>query len=110
MNEKYSFPSDGLVPELAQDLIKKLLVRGQADRLGCFSRADRDVRDHAWFKPMDVDQLLQKQIPAPWIPAFKDPLDATHFDDFSDLEKESIADNDNNSPLSFEEHQKFEDF
>jgi len=110
MNEQYSLPSDGLVPELAQDLIKKLLVRGQADRLGCLSRADRDVRDHAWFQPMDVDQLLQKQIPAPWIPAFKDPLDATHFDDFSDLEKESIADNDSKSPLSFEEHKKFEDF
>jgi CRP-like cAMP-binding protein/tRNA A-37 threonylcarbamoyl transferase component Bud32 len=85
---KYSFPHGGAVHELAQDLIQRLIVRRQANRLGCLSRSDMDVRDHSWFNIIDVDKLLRKQIPPPWIPRIKDPLDATHFDSYRHLENE----------------------
>lgn len=84
---KYSFPN-GVVHELAQDLIQRLIVRRQANRLGCLSRGDCDVRDHVWFKIINVDKLLRKQIPPPWRPRIKDPLDATHFDSYRHLENE----------------------
>jgi CRP-like cAMP-binding protein/tRNA A-37 threonylcarbamoyl transferase component Bud32 len=85
---KYTFPHGGLVHDLAQDLIQRLIVRRQANRLGCLSRGDCDVRDHMWFSIIDTDRLLRKQIPPPWTPRIKDPLDATHFDSYRHLENE----------------------
>eukprot|EP00532_Pseudo-nitzschia_australis_P003785 CAMPEP_0168182682 /NCGR_PEP_ID=MMETSP0139_2-20121125/12025_1 /TAXON_ID=44445 /ORGANISM="Pseudo-nitzschia australis, Strain 10249 10 AB" /LENGTH=867 /DNA_ID=CAMNT_0008103631 /DNA_START=242 /DNA_END=2845 /DNA_ORIENTATION=- len=79
---KYAFPPGGMVTEPAQDLIQRLIVRRQANRFGCLARKDMDVRDHYWFNVIDVDKLLRKKIPAPWVPKIKDPLDASHFDSY----------------------------
>lgn len=104
---KYSFPHGGLVHDLAQDLIQRLIVRRQANRLGCLARGDMDVRDHMWFSIIDVDKLLRRQIPPPWIPRIRDPLDATHFDSYRHLENEPPS---NKPNLSAEQQQLFKDF
>lgn len=104
---KYSFPHGGMVHELAQDLIQRLIVRRQSNRLGCLSHGDCDVRDHMWFSIIDVARLLKKQIPPPWTPRIKDPLDATHFDSYRHLENEPP----NNRPtLSPAQQAQFTDF
>ena len=104
---KYSFPNGGMVHEQAQDLIQRLIVRRQANRLGCLSRGDCDVRDHTWFNIIDVDRLLRKQIPPPWTPRIKDPLDATHFDSYRHLENEPPS---TKPPLSPSQQLQFKDF
>jgi CRP-like cAMP-binding protein/tRNA A-37 threonylcarbamoyl transferase component Bud32 len=104
---KYSFPPGGLVHELAQDLIQRLIVRRQSNRLGCLARGDMDIRDHMWFNIIDVDKLLRKQWPTPWVPRIKDPLDATHFDSYRHLENEPPS---KKPPLSASEQVAFEGF
>lgn len=103
---KYSFPH-GLVHELAEDLIKRLIVRRVSNRLGCLSRGDMDIRDHMWFSIIDVDKLLRKHIPPPWIPRIRDPLDATHFDSYRHLENEPPS---TKPHLSAEQQALFKDF
>mmetsp|Transcript_25710 Transcript_25710/g.60500 ORF Transcript_25710/g.60500 Transcript_25710/m.60500 type:complete len:820 (-) Transcript_25710:226-2685(-) len=85
---KYGFPHGGLVQDVVKHLISRLLQRRPADRLGCLSRGDQDIRDHKWFHIINTQKLLNKQIPPPWVPRLKDPLDATHFDSYAHLENE----------------------
>jgi protein kinase A len=100
---KYSCPSS--VSKDAQDLIKKLLTRRQAARLGSLSGGHYDVREHPWFASIDWKKLTAMEIPAPWKPKIKNPLDTSHFEDFSREEKER----DTGRPLSAREQTVFKD-
>lgn len=104
---KYSFPPGGMVSEPAQDLIQRLIVRRQANRYGCLARGDMDVRDHYWFKVIDVEKLLIKQIPAPWVPRIRDPMDASHFDSYRHVENEPPS---NKPHLTAQQQALFKDF
>lgn len=104
---KYSFPPGGVVNEVAQDLIQRLIVRRQSNRFGCLARADMDIRDHAWFGVIATEKLLKKQIPAPWVPHIKDPLDASHFDSYRHVENEAPS---NKPNLSSGQQDLFRDF
>ena len=104
---KYSFPPGAVVNEIAQDLIQRLIVRRQSNRFGCLARADMDIRDHAWFSIISTEKLLQKQIPAPWVPQIKDPLDASHFDSYKHVENEGPS---NKPALSSGQQDLFKDF
>mmetsp|Transcript_2554 Transcript_2554/g.3571 ORF Transcript_2554/g.3571 Transcript_2554/m.3571 type:complete len:823 (-) Transcript_2554:2516-4984(-) len=104
---KYSFPPGGIVNEMAQDLIQRLIVRRQANRFGCLARGDMDIRDHSWFNVIDVDKLLHKKIASPWVPRIKDPLDASHFDSYRHVENEPPS---NKPHLTPQQQSLFKDF
>lgn len=101
---KYTCPS--LVSDTAQDLIKGLLTRRQTSRLGNMSRGYLDVKEHPWFEKFDFDKLMNYKLKAPWIPSIKNPLDASHFDNFSREEREE----DTGHPLSSKEQEIFKAF
>ena len=104
---EYSFPPGAVVNEIAQDLIQRLIVRRQSNRFGCLARADMDIRDHAWFSMISTEKLLQKQIPAPWVPQIEDPLDASNFDSYKHVENEGPS---NKPALSSGQQDLFKDF
>jgi len=101
---KYSCPSS--VNDAAKDLIKKLLTRRQASRLGNLSRGYLDVKEHEWFKSLDFEKLNNRELKSPWVPKVKNPLDSSYFSDFSREEKEK----DTGRPLNSKEQKLFEDF
>lgn len=104
---QFEFPEGIPVHEKAQDLIKKLLVQRQADRIGCRATGEMDIRNHSWFEVINVDKLLKKQWPTPWVPKIKSALDASHFESYSELENEIPA---KTRPLSTPEQIAFKDF
>jgi protein kinase A len=71
------------------DMIDKLLEKDPSQRLGSLARGEQDILEHAWFRGMKLDAMRQRQVPAPWIPQVKDPLDASFFDDWSHLQDKS---------------------
>eukprot|EP00908_Phaeocystis_cordata_P026034 Transcript_8509.p2 GENE.Transcript_8509~~Transcript_8509.p2 ORF type:complete len:482 (+),score=294.80 Transcript_8509:1140-2585(+) len=79
---KMSFPSS--FPKAGRDLVAKLLVANPAQRLGCLKRGGRDVREHAFFKPVDFTELEAKTIRAPFVPKIKSPLDTSNFEHYDD--------------------------
>lgn len=74
---KYSIPRT--VNGFAHDLIKKLLVRNQATRLGNLPRGALDVQDHPWFQSINFSTLAKQEMEAPWVPEIKDPFDTKNF-------------------------------
>ncbi len=103
---KYTFPM--FMDRYGEDLIKKLLVRRVANRLGIQRKGFLDVRNHEFFLRNGIDSrmLLKKDIRAPWVPSFKDPMDSHYFQDFSKIEREPAP----GPPLSSQEQALFEDF
>lgn len=103
---KYGFP-EGVVNDLAQDLITRLIVRRQANRFGCLARGDMDIRDHPWFAVIDTEKLLNKKFAAPWVPRISDPLDTSHFDSYKHVENEPVR---GRTHLSAHKQELFRDF
>jgi protein kinase A len=70
------------VDEVSSDLIRKLLVRNPASRLGNLQNGPLDVRDHPWFAGTDWKRLVKKDVATPWIPPIKEGAAVTesHFD------------------------------
>jgi len=101
---KYQCPSK--VNEDARDVIKKLLTRRQASRIGNLSRGHLDIQDHPWFASLDFEKLTNRKLRSPWKPKLTNPLDSRNFDDFSRVEKEKFR----SKPLSPAEQKLFEVF
>lgn len=84
---RMEFPEDETFMSLsAKDLIKRMLTVKQADRLGSFHGADKDIRSHPFFEDIDWDDMLAKKVKVPFKPKVSDPLDGSNFDDYSKLE------------------------
>ena len=64
----------------AKDLIEKLLEKDPKKRIG-YEGGIEEIVAHAWFKDIDIDMLLNKQLEAPFIPSLSDELtDVSNFD------------------------------
>jgi len=99
---KYAIPRQ--VNGFAQDLIKKLLVRNQATRIGNLSRGHLDIMEHAWFQSINFATLANKDMTAPWKPTVQDPFDVSNFEQMK-TQKESKG-----KPLSKKEQEYFTGF
>nr|AML77182.1 putative LOV domain-containing protein [Pseudoneochloris marina] len=76
MKKAVSFPADPPVSAACQDLVTKLLVRDEKQRLGSRYGAE-EIKKHAFFK--DIDWQLLRNEPAPYIPK---PEGGERFGDF----------------------------
>ncbi|EIW80517.1 kinase-like protein [Coniophora puteana RWD-64-598 SS2] len=64
----------------ATDLILKLMDEDPTRRLGNMKHGARDVFAHPWFKEVNWEQLLQRTIPAPYVPRISRAGDASAFE------------------------------
>ncbi|XP_045512209.1 putative protein kinase C delta type homolog isoform X5 [Pieris brassicae] len=77
-NELPSFPrflsADGL------DILTRLLDKDARSRLGGPECEHGDVRDHPFFREVPWDRLERRDLPAPFKPRVRHPLDTQYFD------------------------------
>jgi serine/threonine protein kinase len=81
-------PPTHATPE-AVSIIKALLARDPAQRLGSLAGGEDDILMHPWFKSINFDELELKTIAPPKVPKVKNLLDASNFEDWSRLEDKS---------------------
>ncbi|XP_047514678.1 putative protein kinase C delta type homolog isoform X8 [Pieris napi] len=77
-NELPSFPrflsAEGL------DILTRLLDKDARTRLGAPECEHGDVRDHPFFREVPWDRLERRDLPAPFKPRVRHPLDTQYFD------------------------------
>jgi serine/threonine protein kinase len=95
--------------EDAAAIIAGLIVKDPSQRLGSLAAGEEGILHHPWFAKhgMDMEQLRQKQYPAPTVPKIKDPLDSSNFDNWDHLEDKTKK---KFPPLNREEKKLFEQF
>eukprot|EP00347_Sterkiella_histriomuscorum_P024519 403330825 len=67
------------VSEEAKDLISRLLEKDRKKRLGQKNDVD-DVLGHPFFKGIDLEKLIKKELPPPFIPKLQSEYDLSNFD------------------------------
>ena len=78
-NSKVKFPKRINLSEDAKDVILKLLDKNPKKRLGSQNGIE-EIKSHPFFKSIDFDLIVQKKIPAPFIPELND-TDVQYFDE-----------------------------
>ena len=82
---RYTVPSK--LSESAPSVIRALLVKNPAQRLGSLAGGESGLTQHPWLATsIDFAALRQKTMKAPKVPTIADPLDASNFEDWSHLE------------------------
>ena len=74
------FPKKINISDDAKDLLQKLLIKDQDERLGSKSGFN-EIKEHPFFKGFDFDALEHRKIEAPFKPELKDAMDVTNFDE-----------------------------
>ena len=98
---------------MAKDLIVKLLDKDMKTRLGT-KNGSVEVLSHDFFKGIEVDELLDKKITPPFIPALDENnvIDVSNFDEeYTNSEaRESIIDDDMRKRIKEKADAYFKDF
>ena len=104
------FPKKINISDDAKDLLQKLLIKDQDERLGAKSGFN-DIKAHPFFKGFDFDALEKKKIEAPFKPVLKDSMDFTNFDEeFTSEEVVTSEITEKNLELIKRNQDQFEEF
>ncbi|KAI7813558.1 putative ribosomal protein S6 kinase alpha-4 [Triplophysa rosa] len=79
------FPS--IIGPLAQDLLRKLLVKDPHKRLGSGPRGAEEIKSHPFFKGLNWSELAEKKVASPFRPELRNELDVGNFaEEFTGME------------------------
>ncbi|OWZ21121.1 AGC/AKT protein kinase [Phytophthora megakarya] len=83
-NDPLVFPSKPLLTDELKAILRGFLQKDPTKRLGTNIS---DILEHPYFRGIDWDLLLKKQITPPWKPKLVSPLDVEYVDtEFTDLD------------------------
>lgn len=64
-----TFPSNMSLEVI--DLLQNLLKTKASERFGNLKNGANDIKDHAWFKGIDFEQVLARELTPPFVPDIK---------------------------------------
>lgn len=70
------------IPHKARHLIEKLCRPIPADRLGMQKTGIKEIKNHRWFLGFNWEKFEKCEIPSPFKPKLKSPIDTSHIDKF----------------------------
>ena len=107
---KLRFPGKIQVTKIAKDLIKKLLIKNQNERLGS-KGGFNEIKNHPFFEGFNFEALEQKKLEAPFKPKLEGILDLTNFDNkYTSEEIVTSAISEKSLSIIRKNQDKFEEF
>ncbi len=79
---KLDFPQKASFDEASKSLISKLLVQDSSKRLGCLAGKCGDVMRHKFFKSVDWNAALRRELRPPFVPPVSSADDNSMFDKY----------------------------
>ncbi|KAI8051577.1 kinase-like domain-containing protein [Syncephalis plumigaleata] len=79
LRETVQFPAN--VPEETKSFLNRLLDRNPSRRLGHGVDGVRQLKEHPFFKDTNWEDVINKQVPVPYIPSATDMDDVQHFEE-----------------------------
>lgn len=67
---------------VAKDLIKRLLLHDRTKRYGCLRGGAEDIKRHEWFRGIQWDRCLRRELVPPFVPEATSPDDTSMFDHY----------------------------
>jgi len=89
LSGKIVFPK--LFDKHAKALVKKLLTADLGKRYGNLKNGVDDIKQHKWFKDINWQNLLAKQLPVPFRPLVRGEADTSNFDDYPESDDNAIV-------------------
>ena len=80
LSAKLTYPD--FIGPAGVDLLARLLCVNPNKRLG--SAGGREVREHAFFQPVDFVKLISRQLPTPHVPSITNAADTSNYDRFEE--------------------------
>ncbi|KAL4427052.1 hypothetical protein ABPG74_001007 [Tetrahymena malaccensis] len=74
------FPTSTPLSKECMDIILRLLKKDPNERLGSVN-GTKDIKEHPWFAKINFDDILNKKVPAPFVPQLKNDTDVSYFDE-----------------------------
>jgi protein kinase X len=73
MDGYYEFPP--YIEPKVRDLIRSFLCADKSLRMGCSPAGPEEIKNHKWFRGVDWQMVLKRQVPPPWTPKIKNQSD-----------------------------------
>ena len=80
INCKLKFPP--FFDPIAKDMVKRLLTPDLTKRYGNLKDGVQDIKRHKWFHGVNWELLLNRGIPAPFVPKLTHAGDTSNFDTY----------------------------
>ncbi|KXS22590.1 hypothetical protein M427DRAFT_130235 [Gonapodya prolifera JEL478] len=108
LNDDVIFPPYVNLSKEAAGLIRRLLNRDPARRLGSGPADGDEIKKHPFFRGVDFEGMIQLKYPAPFLPKVKNPKDTSNFD--SEFTREQPVLTPTNNVLSARDQEEFRGF
>ncbi|KAJ3339424.1 Serine/threonine kinase [Gonapodya sp. JEL0774] len=108
LNDDVIFPPYVNLSKEAAGLIRRLLNRDPARRLGSGPADGDEIKKHPFFRGVDFEGMLQLKYPAPFLPKVKNTKDTSNFD--SEFTREQPVLTPTNNVLSARDQEEFRGF
>jgi len=97
LSAKLVFPD--ICDQACRDLLSSLLRVNPTNRLG--AGGGREVREHAFYQPLDFVKLISRQLPTPHVPKVSSPSDISNYDKFDEPDLQQWDDHNTDDAKTF---------